>query len=63
MGLLRADMGALRAESKADMSSLRADLKSEIAVLEAKIAESKVQIIIWVAGLLIASGVVQHFLR
>jgi hypothetical protein len=60
---LRADMGALRAELKADMSSLRADLKSEVAVLGAKIAESKVQIIIWVAGLVLASGLLQHFLR
>ncbi len=60
---LKADMGFLRAELKADMSSLRADLKSEVAALEAKIAESKLQIIICVAGLVLASGLLQHFLR
>jgi hypothetical protein len=60
---LRADMGTMRTELKADMSSLRADLKSEIALLEAKISDGKMQIIVWVTGLLIASGVVQHFLH
>jgi hypothetical protein len=56
---LRADMGLL----KADMGVLKADLNTRTAMLQAKIAESKTQIIIWVAGLMLASGVLQHFLH
>jgi hypothetical protein len=63
MGLLRADMGVLRVDLKTTETALRSDLKAEIALLQAKIAETRTQIIIWVAGLMLASGVLQHFLR
>jgi hypothetical protein len=64
---LRADMGILKGDLKATETALGADLKAEIVWLEAKVAESKVQIIVWVVGLVtalfVASGVVQHFLH
>jgi hypothetical protein len=63
MGLLRADMGVLRVDLKTTETALRSDLKAEIALLQAKIAETRTQIIIWVAGLMLASGVLQHFLH
>jgi len=63
MGLLRADMGVLRTDLKTTESTLKADLNARTAMLQAKIAESKTQIIIWVAGLMLASGVLQHFLH
>jgi len=63
MGLLRADMGVLRTDLKTTESTLKADLNARTAMLQAKIAESKTQIIIWVGGLMLASGVLQHFLH
>lgn len=37
--------------------------KKDIKELEAQIHKSKFEIVIWIVGFLIASGIVQHFLK
>jgi hypothetical protein len=49
--------------TKRDIKDLELATKRDIKDLELKIAETKNQIIIWVAGLFIASGLMQHFIK
>ena len=62
---LKADMAELRAEVKADVAELRTEVKADVAEVKADIAKVrtemanlKVEVIKWVAGLLIAQSAI-----
>jgi flagellar motility protein MotE (MotC chaperone) len=68
---LKAEIGAVRHDLRVVETTLRSELKAEVAGLrggvKADIAQATVQTIVWVGGimvtLLVASGLMQHFLR
>jgi hypothetical protein len=68
---LKTEVAGLRSELKTQVAGLRGELKAEVAGLrgevKADIAQATVQTIVWVGGimvtLLVASGLMQHFLR
>lgn len=49
--------------TKADIRESELRLQKEIEMVRKEIADSKVQMIIWIAGLLMASGLIQHFFK
>jgi hypothetical protein len=53
---LKYDIEKLRVELTAELARVRADLELKIAGLDLKIADSKVEIIKWVIGVMIAQG-------
>ncbi len=55
----KSDIHTLRSEMQAVRSEMQA-LRSE---MEAQIHKSKFEIVIWMGGLLIASGFIQHFFK
>ena len=50
-------------QAKEDIDAKDLATKKDIKELELKIAETKTQIIIWIGGLIIASGLIQHFFK
>lgn len=49
--------------ARTDVENKELATKSDIKALEALIYKSKSELIIWVTGLLIASGLIQHFFK
>jgi hypothetical protein len=53
---IRFDIGKVRSDLSLEIEKIRSDLKQKIAVVDLRISESKVDVIKWVAGPLIAQG-------
>ena len=53
----------VKEELRAEELATKKDLKELDLKLELKIAEAKNQIIIWMGGLIITSGLLQHFFK
>ena len=49
--------------ARSDVENKELATKKDIKALEALIYKSKAEVIIWVAGLLLASGLIQHFFK
>lgn len=50
-------------QAKEEIEAKELATKKDIKDLELKIAETKNQIILWVGGLVMASGLIQHFFK
>ena len=59
----KADVENRALATKQDIKELELSTKKDMQALEALIYKSKAEVIIWVAGLLLASGLIQHFLK
>ncbi len=49
--------------TRSDVENKELITKKDIKALETLINESKAEVIIWIAGLLLASGLIQHFFK
>lgn len=49
--------------TKGDVRESELKLQKEIEIVRKEIAQSKNQVIIWVAGMFVASGILQHFFK
>lgn len=62
----RGDIDIVRGELRESELKLQKEIevvRKEIEIVRKEIAQSKNQVIIWVAGMFIASGFLQHFLK